>query len=242
MPSPLKFFYFAGLFIIWFLFPLASRTDHGERHAGFRELPLTAKIFRIPASSKNLLLLNNYDFLKTNGYIFDEWVRNSFDLSFDSQGRLFGTENSNDRDHPEELNWLREGHHYGFPWVIGGVDNPTRTSGYTNLNDPFLSRQATAYDFHYYDPSFPPAPDNMMPGIVNIGPDADFFRDSNGQIANASINGTSFPLSLRTGPRLDLCSITPPPWVHRTPETVLFSVGQELRAHSFRDFLTLEKI
>ncbi|GAB5409195.1 MAG: hypothetical protein BalsKO_15600 [Balneolaceae bacterium] len=38
---------------------------------------------------------------------------------------FFGTENAGDRDDSEELNWLQQGKHYGFPWVIGGNETPS---------------------------------------------------------------------------------------------------------------------
>ena len=49
-----------------------------------------------------------------------EGIRNAFALAYAGNGDLFGAVNSDDRDDPEELNWLQEGHHDGFPWRIGG--------------------------------------------------------------------------------------------------------------------------
>ena len=40
------------------------------------------------------------------------------------EGELFATENGPDIDFPEEINWIREGLQYGFPWRFGAEDNP----------------------------------------------------------------------------------------------------------------------
>ena len=55
-----------------------SRTDHGEVQSvggvfpDLREAPLTAKIFRLPASGTNLFLPNDIDVLRSSGYIYAE--------------------------------------------------------------------------------------------------------------------------------------------------------------------------
>ena len=179
-----------------------SRTDHGEVHdvdglyPGLREAPLTAKILTVPSDTTDLLLENDIDFLKDNGFVYAEGTRNSFALAFDGDGNLFGTENAGDRDDPEELNWLREGHHYGFPWVIGGNNTPMQYEGYEPGNDAFVPSNSTAAGLGTFhdDPDYPARPDGVefMPGVTNIGPDADTFRDStDGQIKDASELGVT---------------------------------------------------
>src|SRR5258707_7513185 len=34
---------------------------------------------------------------------------------------------------------VRQGCHYGFPWRMGGMDNPQQFSGYDPANDPLLN-------------------------------------------------------------------------------------------------------
>src|SRR5262249_21300818 len=81
-----------------------ARTDHGEVQSdggiypNTRDVPLTAKIFRLPTSGSGLLLPNNLGALRSAGYIFAEGVRNSFDFGFAPGGELFATENGPDRD------------------------------------------------------------------------------------------------------------------------------------------------
>lgn len=174
-----------------------SRTDHGEIHdvdgkyPGLRDAPLTAKILQVPADTTDALLANDLDELRSKGFIYAEGTRNSFSLAFDADGNLFGTENAGDRDDPEELNWLREGHHYGFPWVIGGNETPMQFEGFDPDNDPFIPKNSTAYNggFFYEDSNYPAPPEDVVfsPGVINKGPDADTFRDAeDGQIKDAS--------------------------------------------------------
>ncbi|MBG1268856.1 PQQ-dependent sugar dehydrogenase [Nostoc sp. WHI] len=176
-----------------------SRTDHGEvQSAGglypnTREVGLTACILRIPTYIPNQFLANNRATLKTAGYIFAEGIRNTFDMAFASNGDLFGTENGPDRDMSEELNWLRIGRHYGFPWRIGGADNPQQFPNYNPANDRLLSPLFNAVQRGYYrnDPSFPVRPNiTLTEPISNSGPDADSFRDPlDGKVKDASVLG-----------------------------------------------------
>jgi hypothetical protein len=178
-----------------------SRTDHGEVQSvndlfpNTREVALTAKIFRIPASAANLVLTNDIAVLRSAGFVFAEGVRNTYDFAFAPNGDLFGTENGPDRDMSEELNWLRPGRHYGFPWRIGGTDNPQQFPNYDPAADLLLDPRFVAVEGGYYhnDPTFPPRPANLTEPVINIGPDADSYRDAaDGQIKDASAQGAIF--------------------------------------------------
>jgi hypothetical protein len=174
-----------------------ARTDHGEvqdRNGQFpnaREIPLTTKILCIPTSAQNIILQNDSAWLASNGYIFAHGVRNTFDMAYDANGHLFGTENSGDRDQPDELNWLQKNHHYGFPWVMGGVDNPQQFSSFNPSGDLLINHNCLAYQEGYFlnDPAYPQKPAGLVltPGVRNFGPDADKFRDSiTGKVKDAS--------------------------------------------------------
>ncbi|WP_392530732.1 PQQ-dependent sugar dehydrogenase [Nostoc sp. C117] len=176
-----------------------SRTDHGEiqsnggLYPNTREVGLTACILRLPTNGQNLFLANNRATLKTSGYIFAEGTRNTFDMAFAPNGDLFGAENGPDRDMSEELNWLRLGHNYGFPWRIGGTDNPQQFPNYNPANDKLLNPMFNAVQkgYYYNDPTFPAKPNSSLDEpITNIGPDADNYRDpQNGQVIDASVIG-----------------------------------------------------
>jgi len=188
-----------------------SRTDHGEiqtRGGVFpntREVALTAKILRLPASGSNLILPNDLNLLQQAGYVFAEGIRNTFDLAFAPNGDLFGTENGPDRDMAEELNWLRPGLHYGFPWRIGGADNPQQFPSYDPGTDKLLDPRFIAVINGYYhnDPTFPPPPTNFTESVINLGPDADSYRDpADGVVKDSS--GQSLPIGTFTAHRSPL--------------------------------------
>jgi hypothetical protein len=194
-----------------------SRTTHGEiQSAGglfpnTREVGLTACILRLPTSGQNLFLANNRATLKAKGYIFAEGTRNTFDMAFAPNGDLFGGDNGPDSDMPEELNWLRLGHHYGFPWRIGGIDNPQQFPNYNPATDKLLNPIFDAIKKGYYsnDPTFPPKPINTTfdEPVVNKGPDADSYRDpQSGQVRDASAIGRT------------ISTFTP----HRSPLGIVF--------------------
>jgi hypothetical protein len=161
-----------------------ARTDHGEQREGFREVGLTSIILKLPTNGENILLQDDREWLRTNGYLMAEGIRNDFDLAFDGGGNLFSVENSGDRDDPEEMNWIQEGHHYGFPWVIGGNVTPQQFTPYEPRNDSLLSPTAwgggNLYATFSNDPAYPSPPEGISftYAIRSSGPDADKFRDT----------------------------------------------------------------
>ncbi len=160
-----------------------ARTDHGEERQNTREVGLTSVILKLPTTGKNIILQNDREWLRTNGYLMSEGTRNSFDFAYSGNGDLFALDNSGDRDDPEELNWIQEGHHYGFPWNIGGNNTPQQFSPYNPMTDPLLSPNAwgggNLYATFYNDPDYPSPPGvTFTGGVMNAGPDADKFRDT----------------------------------------------------------------
>jgi hypothetical protein len=151
---------------------------------------LTAVILKLPTNAQNLLLVNDRAALKSAGYVFAEGVRNTFDMAFGPQGELFGTDNGPDRDMSEELNWLRPGRHYGFPWRVGGSDNPQQFPNYDPAQDLLLDNRFVAVwsGAYHNDPTFPSSAGLVFSEpLRNIGPDADKFRDArDGLIKDAS--------------------------------------------------------
>ena len=178
-----------------------SRTDHGEVQDGNRAFPdlretaLTSVVLRVPTDAHDLVLPNNRDALRAQGFLFAEGLRNSYDLAFAPNGDLFAAENGPDRDMAEELNWLREGHHYGFPWRMGLEDTPQQFPDYDPASDFLLPARFTAVREGYYhnDPTYPPPPRDFTDPVINLGPDADAYRDpADGQIKDASEEGVRF--------------------------------------------------
>jgi glucose/arabinose dehydrogenase len=171
-----------------------SRTDHGELQdfeglfPGLREASLSAKIMRIPADGKDLVLPNNLDGLAEGQYIYAWGVRNAYDMAFAPNGDLFAIDNGPDADYPEELNWIREGRHYGFPWKFGDWDNQQQFKDYDSKADKLQHPDFTAVKEGYYqnDPNFPAPPTTFTQPVRNLGPDSAYYRALDGSERNAA--------------------------------------------------------
>ena len=128
-----------------------ARTDHGEVNdvnglfPFTREVALTTSIFKIPYHGNNFTLPNDTAAIDALDAFYCKGVRNTFDMAYNQNGHLFGVENSDERDNPEEINWLRQGHHYGFPWMMGPNYNPQQYPGYHPNNDNMLNRRTSAF-------------------------------------------------------------------------------------------------
>ena len=176
-----------------------SRTDHGESYGGVREEGLTAVLLEIPADATDLVLPNDREALKAAGYVYAEGNRNTADLAFAPNGDLFGPDNAGDRDDPGELNWLRKGEHYGFPWRIGGNTTPMQFDGYDPDEDPLVPNPCNPNDadtgcYFSNDPTYPAPPEDVtfVEPIPNAGPYADKFLDpETGALRDASEEDTS---------------------------------------------------
>jgi len=208
-----------------------SRTDHGELQSnggmfpGLREAPLTAIFLKIPAAGQDIVLPDDPSALEAAGYLFASGLRNSFDPAFSPEGELFSGENSGDRDDSEEINWIRQGRHYGFPWRMGTNDTPQQFPGYDVEADPLVNHNYPAYmnGFFVDDPTFPPSPGGFTDPVVNRGPDANSFRDASGEVQDASDTGGT------------ISTLT----AHRSPLGLVFDVEGALGAEFRRDgFIT----
>ncbi len=132
-----------------------SRTDHGEAGAepnisrlgeaphpdivggpGFPGGELTACILRFdPAKGQQV------------PEVYSRGNRNPFGFDWDDHGRLIDAEHGPMADHPEELNHIQQGKHYGFPYVFGNNEKPD-----------------------YPDALRPPHGMQFEPPIKNVGP------------------------------------------------------------------------
>jgi glucose/arabinose dehydrogenase len=132
-----------------------SRTDHGE--AG--DAPNISKLGEGPhpdvpggpgfAGGEFTAAILRFDPAKGQQppEVFSRGNRNPFGFDWDDQGRLIDAEHGPMADHPEELNYIQEGKHYGFPYVFGNNEKP---------------------DY----PDSPKQPDGLQfePPIKNVGP------------------------------------------------------------------------
>jgi glucose/arabinose dehydrogenase len=178
----------------WVYVNIGSRTDHGEvqdvkgQYLNLREAPLTSAVFRVSTTARDVVLPNDEAKLKAGGYLFADGVRNAFDFAFTATGDLMAVENGPDMTLPDEINWLREGRHYGFPWRFGNTDNPQQFAGFDPGKDGRLTDDFVAVKQGMYanDPTFPKAPMAFTDPITNTGPDADQYVDANGKVVDAS--------------------------------------------------------
>jgi len=181
----------------WLYVNGGSRTDHGEvednggAFPDTRDVALTARILRIPTSATELVLPNDEEALASQGLIMARGTRNAYDMAFAPNGDLFAIDNGPDADFPDELNWIREGRHYGFPWRFGIQDNPQRSPDYDPAKDLRLQSGFFAVDngFYHNDPSFPPPPGEFTDPVVNLGPDAMIYRGDDGKEYDAGKQG-----------------------------------------------------
>ena len=206
----------------WLYINSGSRTDHGEvednekNFSDTREVALTAKIFKIPTDAEDLILPNDENVLKASGRIFTRGTRNAYDMAFAPNGDLFAVDNGPDADFPDELNWLREGNHYGFPWRFGDQDNPQQFPDYTSIGDKRLSPDFTAVKIGAYrrDPTFPKSPGGFTKPVANLGSDAAQYRADDGTQHNAGEEGKP------------LFTFTP----HRSPLGLVFVTSSSMPA------------
>jgi Glucose / Sorbosone dehydrogenase len=185
-------------------FSSGSRTDHGEPEKADREVPLSSAIFKVPTTGTSDL---KNDDATLAPFLFADGTRNAFDMAFNAAGDLISTDNGPDMDLPDEINFVEQGKHYGFPWRFGAVDNPVREAAYSATGDKRLHTGYQAVDTGKYvaDAAFPavPAGKTFTDPILNMGPDANFFRaDKNaaptqaGATGLAGVSGHRSPLGI----------------------------------------------
>jgi hypothetical protein len=91
--------------------------------------------------------------------------------------------------------WIRENHHFGFPWLMGGIENPQQYKDWKPDpdTDPFINRSSHSWKVKYYhtDTTFParPAGVRFSPGVQNVGPDANEYRGHSGKVQDGDQTG-----------------------------------------------------
>lgn len=189
-----------------------SRTDHGEIESqngtfpDLREIALTSRMFKLPANGTDIVLTNSEEGVAP--YVYAKGFRNSYDPVFAPNGILFAGDNGPDADLPDELNVIKPGLHYGFPWRFGTTDTPQRDPAYDPSTDGYLNPDFVAVQIGTYanDPTYPAAPTSFVDPISNFGPAAVQYRTIDGVVHNAADEGTS------------VASFTP----HRSPLGLVF--------------------
>ena len=196
-----------------------SRGDHGEvrDNSGLfpntRNLAITSVVLQIPLTAQGLIIPDDTTALDALELVYARGIRNTYDFAYNSSGELFGVENSGDRDHEDEMNWMQKGHHYGFPWVMGGTDNPQQYSWFNPAADLLINHNSGSWNQGAFtnDPAFPQKPAGLICDLPcrNDGPDAAYMRDS--------ITGNTYDAAAVSQA---IYSFTP----HRSPLGLVFDV------------------
>ena len=180
-----------------------ARTDHGEvqdnggLYPNARDNALTSKIFRFRISARDLMLTDDEAKLNADSLIYSEGIRNAYDMAFDGKGNLFAVVNSSDYDSPEDMFWLRPGKHFGFPWIMGGVENPQQYPDWKPdpATDSFINKFSHSWQVKYFHPdsTFPkiPAGVKFSAGVQNMGPDANEYRGHSGRVMDGDTTGVA---------------------------------------------------
>lgn len=180
-----------------------ARTDHGEiqddggLYPNARDNAVTSKIFRFPVDTRDLVLTMDTVTLRKQGYLYAQGVRNAYDMAFDGSGNLFAVVNSADYDCPEDMFWIRQDHHYGFPWIMGGAEIPMQYPGWKPdpATDSFINESSHSWRVHYYydDSTYPKIPPGVKfsAGVQNMGPDANEYRGHSGRVLDGDQTGVA---------------------------------------------------
>lgn len=180
-----------------------TRTNSGEVHeldgvAGTKDLrwqAIRGKLFKLPTDLEETIYLpNDSTALYNSGYQYAEGLRHLFAMAWGTDGNFYGGSNSDRRDVSEAFYKLEEGGHYGFPWWIGGEQNPLQFPDYNPQNDRRLPSNANNQGYYDNDPNFPQIPEGLevIQPFKNIGPDGDKFRNAEtGVVEDASDQGLS---------------------------------------------------
>jgi len=165
---------------------VGARSDHGENPIH----PLEASILRFDPEGGQI-------------EVWARGIRNTFDIAWDANGRLFGADNSPDHGPPEEFNRIEPGGHHGFPYYDCQTCTPAPQE--LEIVEPLhelLAHSAPTGIIAYLDEQFPGYYNNIFlalwsafPGaqkIVRFGP--------NGQGMTDFATGFAAPVDLTVGP------------------------------------------
>lgn len=203
-----------------------SRTNSGEVHEldgvpateGLRWEAIRGKLFKLSTQEDiPIYIPNDSTLLEESGLVHVEGLRHLFAMAWGTDGNFYGGSNSDRRDVAEAFYQIMPGRHYGFPWWIGGEENPIQFDTYDPTVDRLLPSGANNQGYYDNDPAFPPMPDGIdfVQPYHNVGPDADKVRSATtGQVIDVSDAGGT--LTSFSG--------------HRSPVGLIFDTEQVLPA------------
>ncbi len=142
-----------------------SRTDGGElgndeRYSKEGETPVTACLWKLDPKLEHPILET-----------FAHGMRNAFGFAWTSAGEHYAVVNGPDADMPEELDHLKPGKHYGFPYQFG--DSTAKAYPYTpeapvglTFTYPVLNQGPDGLDYQKKIPTATFTPHSSPAGII----------------------------------------------------------------------------
>ena len=152
---------------------VGALSDHGEQQPLH---PLEASVLRFDPAGGEI-------------EVFARGLRNTFDITWDGSGRLFGADNMPDHGPPEEFNRIEPGSHHGFPYYddCAGCEAPPDDLEIVPALHKLLAHSAPTGVTSYLAQQFPGYYNNIFltlwsafPGaqkIVRFGPDGEGMTD-----------------------------------------------------------------
>ena len=167
---------------------LGALSDHGER---LPLHPMEASVLRFHPDGREI-------------EVFASGLRNTFDITWDGAGRLFGSDNGPDHGPPEEFHLIEPGGHHGFPYSEGCESCPEAPAD-LEIVEPLhdlLAHSAPTGVTSYLHEQFPGYYNNLFltlwsafPGaqkVVRFGPGGEDMTDF--------ATGFAAPVDVTVGP------------------------------------------
>ncbi|MFW5942378.1 MAG: PQQ-dependent sugar dehydrogenase [Chloroflexota bacterium] len=167
---------------------LGALSDHGESQPLH---PLEATVLRFDPGGEEV-------------EVFASGLRNTFDITWDGAGRLFGSDNGPDHGPPEEFHLIEPGGHHGFPYYEGCESCPEAPADLEIVApvQQMLARSAPTGVTSYLHEHFPGYYNNLFltlwsafPGaqkVVRFGPGGEGMTDF--------ATGFAAPVDVTVGP------------------------------------------
>ena len=135
--------------------------------------------------------------------VYARGLRNSFDIAWDSEGRLFAADNMPDFGPPEEFNLVEPGGEHGYPWYDCDACFPVPEG--ISLVPPihtFVAHSAPTGVVAYNDDEFPGYFDSLFVTLWSAFPEAQriVWFGPGGEETATFATGFAAPIDLTVGP------------------------------------------
>ena len=175
---------------------VGARADHGEILAG----PNTGEQDELHPWEASILRFS------PDGTVVETYargLRNNYDIAWDADGNLFGTDNMPDFGPPEEFNLIEPGGEHGYPWYDCAVCFPAPAD--VDIVEPlhtFVPHASPTGITAYLDDAFPGFYNSLFVTLWSAFPEAqrvEWFSPGGEQRATFA-TGFAAPIDLTVGP------------------------------------------